>query len=220
MMKYQSNILSASALFLIIAVLQILGVLFNDTLAFVSSPFITISLVIVYLTSVNKVNLGYTTALFFSFWGDLFLLFKAEFFLFGLVFFLIAQVLFIKVSISFLIKKSFTKTVLSSIPFLIVLGSVVYVINERLGEMLFPIIVYGIVICSFGTITLLNYLQEKSTENLWLFLGAVFFILSDSLFVIHKFYDINEVYRVSITITYILAQYLICKAMIAKSTKA
>ncbi|WP_158838225.1 lysoplasmalogenase [Polaribacter sp. L3A8] len=219
-MKHKSNILSASAFFLIIAVLQILGLLFNDTLAFVTSPFITISLAIVYLTSVNKVNLGYTAALFFSFWGDLFLLFKADFLLFGLVFFLIAQALFIKVSFSFLIKKSFTKTVLSSIPFLIIFGGVVYVVNKSLGEMLFPIIVYGIVICSFGTITLLNYFQEKSTENLWLILGAVFFILSDSLFVIHKFYDINEVYRITMITTYILAQYLICKAMIAKSVKA
>jgi uncharacterized membrane protein YhhN len=84
--------------------------------------------------------------------------------------------------------------------------------------MLIPVIIYGIIISTFGTLTLLNYLQQKSTENLWLFLGTLIFIVSDSFLAINKFYGTREVYGVTIMITYIVAQYLICKAMIVKDS--
>ncbi|MCL7763124.1 lysoplasmalogenase [Polaribacter sp. Z014] len=216
-MKNHNKTLSASAFFLIVVVLHLSGLLFNDTLAFITKPFIAISLVMVYLTSVNKANYWYVAALFFSLWGDLFLLLKAEFFMFGLVAFLMAHILYIKIAAGYVKKINFIKIITASIPFIIVFGAVVFLISEHLGAMLFPVIVYGIVICSFGTLTLLNYLQEKSTENLWFFLGAVFFILSDSLLAINKFYEAREVYGISIMITYIVAQYLICKTMIGKS---
>jgi uncharacterized membrane protein YhhN len=63
----------------------------------------------------------------------------------------------------------------------------------------------------------LNYRKEQSTENLWLLIGAILFIFSDSLIAVDKFYQPNEIYGVSIMITYILAQFLICKAMIVKT---
>ncbi|MBL4643249.1 MAG: hypothetical protein JKY44_06630, partial [Flavobacteriaceae bacterium] len=46
---------------------------------------------------------------------------------------------------------------------------------------------------------------------------AILFILSDSLIALNKFYEPNELYGVTIMITYIFAQFLICKAMIVKS---
>ncbi|WP_341221390.1 lysoplasmalogenase [Polaribacter atrinae] len=219
MTNNHNKTLSASAFFLIIAALHILGLLFNDFLSFVTKPFIAISLVMVYLSAVNKASFWFVSALFFSFWGDLFLLLEAEFFMFGLVSFLMAHIFYIKISAGYLKKISFIKIITASIPFIIVFGGVVFLINERLGEMLFPVIMYGVVICSFGTLALLNYLQEKSTENLWFFLGAVFFILSDTLLAINKFYEANEMYGISIMITYIVAQFLICKAMIGKSNR-
>lgn len=216
-MNNQNKTLSAPAFFLIIAALHILGLLFNDFLAIVTKPFIVISLVMVYLTSVNKASFWYVAALFFSLWGDLFLLLKPGFFMFGLVAFLITHILYIKIAAGYLKEISFIKIITASIPFILVFGGVVFFISERLEEMLLPVIVYGVVICSFGTLTLVNYLQEKSTENLWFLLGAIFFILSDSLLAINKFYEAREMYGISVMITYILAQFLICKALIGKS---
>ena len=46
---------------------------------------------------------------------------------------------------------------------------------------------------------------------------SIIFIFSDSLIALNKFYESNDLYGVSIMITYILAQFLICKAMIVKS---
>ena len=216
-MKNQAKIISASVFFLLIILLQLSGILFNDVLAFFTKPFITISLVVLYLSSVKKANFWYVSALFFSFWGDTFLLFKQEFFLFGLVSFLIAHILYIKISANYLTKIPPSKIVFSSVPFIVAFGGVIYLINNSLGAMLFPVIIYGIIISTFGTITLINYLREKNTDNLWLLLGAIIFIVSDSILAINKFHESKEIYGISIMITYIVAQYLICKAMIAKS---
>ena len=207
-----------SGLFLIIVVLHIIGLLYSVSLAFFTKPFITISLAVVYLSSVKKANFWYVSALFFSFWGDTFLLFKEEFFLLGLVSFLIAHFLYIKISSGYLMKVGFLKMLTTSIPFVLAFGSVVFLIKDNLEEMLIPVIIYGIVISAFGVITLLNYSKEKNTANLWLFLGALIFIVSDSILAINKFYEAREFYGLCIMLTYIIAQYLICKAMIVKDS--
>ncbi|MEO9572025.1 MAG: lysoplasmalogenase [Polaribacter sp.] len=207
-----------SILFLIVVSLHLLGLLQNDALAFFTKPFITISLAIVYLSSVKKANFWYVSALFFSFWGDTFLLFKDQFFLFGLFSFLIGHILYIKISSGYLKSISMFKIIGFSIPFIFSFGSVVFLIKDNLGEMLIPVIIYGIVISTFGLLTVLNYNQTKRKENLWLFFGAVIFIISDSLLAINRFYEAREVYGISVMITYILAQYLICKAMMVKNS--
>jgi uncharacterized membrane protein YhhN len=207
-----------SVLFLIIVVLHIFGLLYNETLGVLTKPFITILLAIVYLSAVKKPSFWYISALFFSFWGDTFLLFKDQFFLFGLVSFLVAHVLYIKISSGYLKKNGFAKIITASIPFILVFGSIVLLIKDNLGDMLVPVIIYGIIISAFGTLTLLNYQQQRSTENLWLFLGALIFIISDSFLAVNKFYEARELYGITIMITYIVAQYLICKAMIVKDS--
>ena len=216
-MNKQNKIISASLVFLTIVILHISGILFNETIAFFTKPFLMVSLVIVYLVSSKKANFWVVSALFFSFWGDVFLLFKEEFFIYGLASFLIAHILYIKITAGFLKKISFQKIVFSSIPFVLILLGLLFLIKDNLEEMLLPVIVYGITICTFGAVALLNYMQERTSENLWLFLGAIIFIISDSLIAINRFYEPKEMYAISIMITYIVAQYLICKAMVVKN---
>lgn len=216
-MTIQTKKITASILFLAVVFLHIYGVLFSDKLAFVSKPFLITTLVIIYLISVKKPNFWFVSALFFSFWGDVLLLFKEQFFVFGLASFLLAHILYIKITLS-LVKITSHKKILSvSLPFVIFLISFLSLLNDNLGEMQIPVITYGIIISLFGTVALLNYVQEKSTANLWLFLGAIIFIISDSLIAINKFYAPNEMYQLLIMLTYIIAQYLICKAIIAKT---
>ena len=215
-MKKQTKVFSV--LFLIIVVLHIFGLLYSETLGVLTKPFITILLAVVYLFAVKKPSFWYISALFFSFWGDTFLLFKDQFFLFGLVSFLVAHVLYIKISSGYLKKNGFAKIITASIPFILVFGSIVLLIKDNLGDMLVPVIIYGIIISAFGTLTLLNYQQQRTTENLWLFLGALIFIISDSFLAVNKFYEARELYGITIMITYIVAQYLICKAMIVKDS--
>lgn len=217
-MTKQIKITIASVAFLAVVILHISGLLFDDRIAFLSKPLIITSLVIVYLVAVKKSNFWYVSALFFSFWGDVLLLFKEQYFVFGLASFLVAHILYIKITAGFIKKISFQKIVLACIPFLTFLITLLYLIIDNLGEMKIAVIVYGIVISTFGVVSFLNYLQAKSTENLWLFLGTLIFIISDTLIALDKFYEPKEIYAVSVMLTYIVAQYLICKAIIVKNS--
>lgn len=219
MMTKQTKITIASIFFLTVVVLHLYGLVYTHTvLTFYTKPFLMISLVTIYLTSTRSPSFWYVSALFFSFWGDVLLLFKASLFVYGLASFLLAHLFFIKITIGFIPKFSPRKVLISSFPFVIFLFGLLYLIQDNLGEMFLPVVVYGITISSFGAVALLNYIHQKTTENLWLFLGALFFIVSDGLIAIQQFYRPQETYSVSIMITYIVAQYLICKAMIVKTS--
>ncbi|TYP99384.1 putative membrane protein YhhN [Tenacibaculum adriaticum] len=220
-MTKQTKILIASILFLIVSAIEVYAVAVNSQpLEMIFKPLLMTVLAVVYLFSVKKPSFWFLSALFFSFWGDVFLLFKDDFFVFGLASFLFAHILYIKITTNFLKKESFAKVAVASAPFVVYLLALLLLINDNLGDMLIPVTVYGITISSFGAVTLLNYISHKSTANLWLFLGAVIFITSDSLIAINRFYEPKEIYGVIIMVTYIAAQYLICKAMVAKSEKS
>jgi len=219
LMRKQTKTTVASIAFLAVVVLHILGLLLSDKIAFLSKPFLITTLVIVYLVAVKKPNFWYVSALFFSFWGDVLLLFKDQFFVYGLASFLLAHIMYIKITASYIKKVSLQKVVLASLPFVVFLFSFLYFIIDNLGEMKIPVIFYGVVISSFGVFSFLNYMQEKNTANSWLFLGTIIFIISDSLIALNKFHEPKEFYTISIMLTYIIAQYLICRAIIAKTTQ-
>jgi len=90
-------------------------------------------------------------------------------------------------------------------------------LKDSLGVMLIPVVIYGLVISVFGVVSLLSHLILKSKTSLYLIYGAVFFVLSDSLLAINRFYEAQEYYPVIVIITYIIAQYLICKSVIENS---
>ena len=104
-----------------------------------------------------------------------------------------------------------------SIPFLLILFLLLYTVYPNLGDLLIPVVVYGIVISVFGVVTFLVYSNERSAGNLLLFIGAITFILSDSILAINKFYESTALLGNAIMVTYIIAQYLLCRAMILKA---
>jgi uncharacterized membrane protein YhhN len=218
-MTKQTKITIVSILFILAVVIDVFAVVTrNELLESIFKPLLMSTLVSVYLVSSKKSNFWYVSALFFSFWGDVLLLFNELFFVYGLAAFLIAHILFIKITKDFLKKPSPRKIVIALFPFVVFFLVLLYLIENNLNEMLIPVVIYGAVISVFGAITFLNYLQKRNTENLWLFLGAVIFIVSDSMIALNKFYEPQEMYSVSIMITYIVAQYLICKSLIVKTS--
>ncbi|CAM1340785.1 lysoplasmalogenase [Tenacibaculum amylolyticum] len=204
-------------LFLLVSMLEVYGTIMNNKLLeFIFKPLITVVLAILYLVSVKKRSFWFVSALFFSFWGDVLLLFPKKFFIGGLVSFLITHIIYIKIIRGFFTTVK-TKTVIyAAIPFVVYFSLIVMLIKENLGELFVPVIVYGIAISTFGTVALLNYIKNKATENSWLLIGALLFILSDSIIAIKEFYFSASILQVLIMITYIVSQYLICKAVIIK----
>lgn len=206
-------------LFIIVSIVDIFSILDNQLfIRYFSKPLLILSLIALYYASVKKVNKLYIVGLFFSFLGDVFLLNNGKmYFMFGLVSFLLAHIIYIKITTNSIKTKSISKITIAILPFLIFVIMLLSVLKNHLGELLIPVIIYGIVISVFGIVATLNYITNKSKANLWLFFGALFFIASDSMLAINKFYQPKEIYAVLIMLTYIIAQFLICKAMIGKS---
>ncbi len=216
-MKKQTKITIASIVFLAVFMADVWAVITDNSIGeMIFKPLLMTTLAIVYLVSVKKSNFWFISALFFSFWGDVLLLFKEQFFVFGLASFLLAHIIYIKITAGFLQKISIKKILLATLPFVVFFVLLLNLIFDGLGVMKIPVIIYGITISSFGAVALLNYISRKTTDSLWLFLGAIVFIVSDSVLAINRFYEAKEVYGIIIMITYIVAQYFICKSIIFK----
>jgi uncharacterized membrane protein YhhN len=154
------------------------------------------------------------TALLFSWLGDVILLFAnvAEmYFILGLVSFLLAHVFY-----CILFNKQ-TKTIKSNKAFLLV-GSVVilaYLIGmlsallPSLGDLKIPVIVYASIISVMLFFALNGLLTWKKTGNQYVFLGAIVFVISDSILAVNKFYNPIQKSSFIIMSTYLVAQYLI-----------
>ncbi|MDO9275249.1 MAG: lysoplasmalogenase [Lutibacter sp.] len=208
--------------FILVFVLDLIGIIFKiESLLYIFKPFIMLSLLFLYSKSVFETNKWYTTALIFSFFGDVFLMYPGQLpFKIGLVSFLIAHILFIKIVIHRIEKVSFISILTAVIPFGTVLLALIFTIKDSIGELLLPVVFYGITISAFGTVSLIDYLNTKSKKSLFMLLGAIVFMLSDSLLAINKFYFPIEIFGSLVMVTYIAAQYLIYRSMILENEKS
>lgn len=202
-----------------VSVLDIIGIIFRiPILIQVFKPLILLSLLVLYAVSVLKLNKLYVLALIFSFFGDVFLMFSGElYFIIGLISFLIAHLLFIKIVINQTQKQSILKVIISTIPFLVLFLGFILFLKNSLNNLLIPVIIYGLTICTFGTVSFINYLSTKSRKSLLMLIGSIIFITSDSVLAINKFYNSSHLFEVIIMITYILAQYLIFRSMVYRT---
>ena len=90
-----------------------------------------------------------------------------------------------------------------------------YVMLDGLHEMLIPVGIYMIVILSMAT---LAYCRKGIVSRLGYFyvlIGAIFFLVSDSILALNKFYQPQVYASISIMLTYALAQYFIVIGMLS-----
>ncbi len=207
--------------FLIVSILDIIGIIFKiDSLTFIFKPFILLALLFLYSQSVEFRNKWYAMALIFCFFGDVFLLYSGEnVFKFGLGFFLIAHLIFITIVAKRIEKISFLNGFISIISFSIVLFLLLFLLKDSLNDLFIPVLIYGVVICTFGVVSLLDFLNTKSKKSLLMFLGAIVFIVSDAILAINKFYNAALALQVAVMVTYISAQYLIYSSMVLDKKK-
>ena len=205
-----------------VAFIDIFAVAFNNkALHFVAKPLLVPILIFTLLfsaTSAGKKNF-IITGLFFSFAGDVLLLFEDSnpmFFIFGLVSFLCTHIFYI---LFFLSIKNAGPSLLQQRPMLLVLvaaytAGLLFLLVPRLGPLTIPVIVYAVILsimflCSMHVYKKINPPAGKSFIS-----GALFFLLSDSLLAINKFYTPLAYAGIFIMATYCLAQYFIVKGFI------
>ena len=218
-MKKRSYYIACIILLLVVFALDSYGIVSGDkTYRYIFKPMITPLLLASYLVSAKRVNRIYVLALLIAFLGDIILLNSENiYFLLAVLSFFIIQLLYIIILTEDIKSYKRRDIYLAPLPFIIVLLSVIVLIYKNLGEFLVPILFYGIIISIFGTLSFYNYLRKRSLASLLLFLGAFFFIVSNAMSVIERFFLFNRDLAVIIMITYVGAQFLISRYMVIKS---
>lgn len=155
-------------------------------------------------------------ALFFSWAGDIALMFTSKselFFMAGLVFFLIAHIFYILSSIQIFRNRN---DELASIKIIMVIAVFLFysmyvfsLLKPFLGNMVLPVCAYMLAITTMAILAGLNSLKFKTETFAILLGGAVLFIISDTLLAFDTFVNQTTVYSMGIMTTYVLAQFLI-----------
>ena len=220
-MKKEAQIQLLTFVFVLVGLADLLGLVINEPqLRYVSKPLITIVLAILYLVSVQKANVLYLTALCFSLLGDTLLLkIWGNLFLYAVFSFMITQLLYIFILSRTIKQYKPGPLIMASIPFVLTFLAVILFVHESLGSLLIPITIYGLIITVLGGLSFYNYLEERSQPSLWMAIGVFLFIASDAVLAVKYFMISHRELELSLIVmlTYILAQYLICRYMIKRS---
>ncbi|MBK9328846.1 MAG: lysoplasmalogenase [Sphingobacteriales bacterium] len=199
------------------------------TLMYVSKALMMPLLAIYFFTETKRIK-EYRfiyIALFFSWWGDIFLMFpRSEYepanakvlFVCGLVSFLIAHINYIvyffreikgKPKVTVIIERPYL-----IIPFLLLGISLLILLYPTLSPMKLPVTVYTIVIISMLIAAFNRKNMVTPVSFTWVFIGALFFVFSDSCIAINLFYKPFASARAVIMSTYIMAQFLIISGVL------
>ena len=177
-----------------------------------AKPMLMITLFWYYYSNAKKLNKYFVLGLFFSFLGDILLLGAGEmYFVFGLLFFLIAHVFYIIMVLRLIPARKPKDFIMAGVPFLLLFLVLMNVLFAGLGSMKIPVIIYAMTISFFGIVSLILYLQAKTKISLLLLVGVLTFITSDTILALNLFYKKQSFYPLLIMMTYVLAQYLICR---------
>jgi uncharacterized membrane protein YhhN len=156
-------------------------------------------------------------ALFFSWLGDVLLLFHDDhslFFLLGLSSFLIAHIFY---SIFFHFVR--VKEMVKSRWYLLLVVALYYaiivaILSPYLGAMKLPVRIYAVVISFMFLLAMHLLFIKHNSSGMWMMAGALLFVVSDSLLAFNKFYQPFEMAGFYVMSTYGLAQLFLTEGAI------
>lgn len=215
-------------IFLAVTLLQLIAIEFNfPVLKFISKPMLMpILALIVYSNGLQGRQRNYIlAALFFSFLGDSFLMLDDKqplFFIAGLISFLITHILYI---IYFLALKPFRRSLIKAHPYLPVIITVygallVYFLHPSLGVLKIPVMLYAAIICTMLLCSIHIYKRVSTTSGQQFIMGALLFVVSDSLLAINKFYQPFVMSSLLIMLTYCGAQFFLVKGFVSNKRRS
>jgi len=177
-------------------------------------------LILLAFVSANRSNMPFKLliwGLIFSWVGDLLLLFdqvQSYLFVYGLASFLIAHLLYI-----FCYRKArYEEAELGLLPtqemrylFILVLAgsAAVWILFPHLGSLKVPVIIYAIVLTLMAIAALYRFGKTPKSSFGLVFIGALLFMVSDSMLAINKFVEPINNAGFWVMLTYGLAQLLI-----------
>lgn len=212
-------------IFLVIIDLIVVSLDFT-TLRHFSKPLIVLSLFIYFAINGRKLNrsiyLLMLSALFFSWLGDVFLMYDSisdTYFMLGLFSFLTAHILYCLLFIKRW-NKNATSSFWAVLALLIIYGTVLFHnLKEGLGKLVIPVIAYIIAILLMAVTAFRRKGMVNTNSFKLVFIGALFFIISDSVLAINKFLVNLPFSHLVVMATYATAQYLITKGILLQDPK-
>lgn len=188
----------------------------NEMLRYMTKPLLMPLLIGYFISSTQNIFLRFKKwmilALTFSWLGDVLLMFEnsdSNFFIFGLIAFLLAHIFYIILFDQIRVKENFKQSLLPLIPIAVYYFVLISVLQPKLGSMQKPVRIYGLVISIMLSFAIdLWRLKDKAIAGL-IILGALFFISSDSILAINKFYKQFDYAGIAVMSTYCIAQLLI-----------
>lgn len=205
-----------SGIFLLIVIAELIcgSIESLSQLHYITKPAIVISLLLFFWnerTSVPKsIRIMTLLALVFSLLGDVLLMFvdrSPNCFMWGLVAFLLAHILYIWVFLKH--RNPTKKSIVIFLTFDIYAIGLFLLLRTGLGDMLIPVLVYIVVILTMATTAFLREGTLSKTSYNFVCLGALLFLVSDSLLAINKFHETFPFANILIMLTYAFAQYFI-----------
>jgi len=207
---------SFTLLFFIIVIAELIcgSIESLSQLHYITKPLILVALIIFFGKRSKRLDQKAKTimflALMFSLLGDVLLMFvdlHANFFMGGLVAFLLAHIMYIIIFLKQHNQHKIKSLFLSVV--LVYAMGLLYVLYDGLGDMLIPVIIYmTAILIMVVSASMRKGNVVKISYNL-VFMGALFFMISDSILALNKFYQPIPYSNILIMTTYALAQYLI-----------
>ena len=183
-------------------------------LHYLTKPFIVISLLIFVWTEGRSVSTSIRNltlmGLVFSLLGDVLLMFvdlSPNYFMFGLVAFLLAHLMYILV---FLKHRNTARKPFWAIGILDMYAIALFLfLKDHLGDMLIPVLIYILVILIMVSSAVLRKDRVSKFSYNLVIIGAILFMLSDSILAVDKFYHTLPFASAMIMSTYACAQFFI-----------
>jgi uncharacterized membrane protein YhhN len=196
------------------AVLAIVGQYRSRTLVYLFKPLTTV-LIIVLAWQLNTGTPGrydrlILAGLLFSLAGDVFLMLPRDRFVAGLVSFLIAHLLYIA---AFSGTAGFFASPLLALPY--AAGAIVLlaILLPKAGSLALPVIAYAAALATMGWQAAAHWHALRDTAALCAMLGAILFMLSDSLLAFNRFVKPFHAAQAALLSTYFAAQWLIAQSV-------
>jgi uncharacterized membrane protein YhhN len=197
------------------------GLLKHQWLDYISKPLIVVSIAAYFLSqtpySSTSLKKWILFALFFSWVGDILLMFQVAnqlFFLLGLSSFLLAHIFYIIFFQTIRAREKIRPKVWLLLIVLVYYTPLISFLSPHLGDMKMPVIIYGAVISLMLSLAMdMLFIQDKRAGRLMM-AGALLFVLSDSVLAINQFYQSFPLAGVIIMLTYGLAQFFIIEGAI------
>lgn len=166
-------------------------------------------------------------AIVFSWIGDISLMFQGKnelYFMVGLGAFLIAHICYVMAYSQHIEKKEGAglhgiQKFRFSLPIVLAGTGLITILYAHLGVFKIPVAVYAIVLMVMTLQALFRYGYTNTVSFWFVFVGAILFMISDSMIAVNKFLVPFELAGLAIMSTYILAQFLIVKGLMSHFEK-